>query len=134
MDDIVHKFETLKVSSTPPPSSSTAVRFVDYFKKGSAGSTVFTEFAVPFLTTDDMVSCASACRRMNSMCPMYTLGDILSLHSIDHISREHKLQLGKLVMNVIESPYCSGDVVHRRLVPLIRRTVLGTSLSPQFGI
>ena len=53
---------------------------------------------------------------MNAMCHTYTVEEILSLHSMDDISREHKLELGKLIIGFTSQKYSSYNDVHRRLV------------------
>ncbi|CAB9528811.1 expressed unknown protein [Seminavis robusta] len=118
--DITKSFGALKLSSSGPSASRGSLLepfcFNDFFKKGSAGRAVFTEYIVPFLTLDDLVSGSSTCRQMNAMCRTYIVGEILEFHSMDHVSRNHKMELGKLIMIFVSPKYNVRGEIHRRFV------------------
>ena len=110
--DLAKQLESLSLSTCSDEQC-----FEDYFRKGSAGRTVCMDHVVPFLTLDDLVSASSCCRQMNAMCRSYTVGEVLSLHSMDHISRAHKMELGKLVMGFASRKWNKKrQSLHRRYV------------------
>jgi hypothetical protein len=89
-------------------------KFLEFLKKGTAGRAIFTEFVVPFLWLNDLLKCAKTCRKLNTICRTYTIGEVLSLYSMDHVARTHKLELGKLIMASVSQTH--GDYPQRRFV------------------
>ena len=115
--DITKKLTELRLGSTDSSTTDMEIlSFVEFFKEGTVGRRVFVECIVPFLSLDDLVNGSVTCRQMNAMCHTYTLGEILSLHSMEDVSREHKLELGKLIIGFTSGKYKSCDQLHRRLV------------------
>lgn len=102
---------TLSKDHEAPDSLSWLV----FTQKGSIGRAVFREHIIPYLTLDDLVIGAVACRQMNALCRTYTVGEILVLHSMEHVSRHHRMELGKLIIGSISQAY-SSNRVQRRLV------------------
>ena len=118
--DINKRLEALKLSSSDTENSTDDTineRFcvVDFFKKGSAGQDVFATAIVPFLSLDDLVNGSACCRAMNSFCHTYTVGEIVSLHSMDHISGRHKTELGKFIFGFVSPSFSSHRSHHRRI-------------------
>ena len=122
--EVTNPLEELKLTGPSPTpavrpalsySSEEAFDFLDFFKKGTAGRTVFDSKLVPFLTLDDLVKGSRACRQMNGMCHTYSVGEVLSRYAMDDVAQEHKLELGKLVMGFV-SPKYNSYRLHRRLI------------------
>lgn len=107
-------FLSQKPSATEKKSGSFS--FLDFFKKGSAGREVFSAVIVPFLNLDDLIHGSATCREMNAMCRTYTVGDVLSMHSMDHIGRQHKIEVGKLIIATVSPQYNSKLIPARRLI------------------
>mmetsp|Transcript_19521 Transcript_19521/g.36411 ORF Transcript_19521/g.36411 Transcript_19521/m.36411 type:complete len:304 (+) Transcript_19521:97-1008(+) len=120
--DISGRLEALKLS--PVESSErqeeAIYSFANFFNKGSAGRAIFTDQIVPFLSLDDLITGSKSSRKMNAMCHTYTVGEVLALHSMDGVSRGHKMELGKLVASFADRKYCSS-ARHRRFIRSERR-------------
>lgn len=110
MDPVLQALQELSLN--PPDDSfsedGTKSALLEVCQKGSGGSMLFEKHVVPFLTLKDLVRSSNSCRRLNAMCRMYTVGEILDEHVDGQIDHASKLALGKFLIAFADPRYSQG--------------------------
>jgi hypothetical protein len=114
MDHLSKELKALRIDDAASKSNG-KFDILEFLKKGGAGRAIFREHILPFLSLDDIVSSARCCRHMNALPCMYTVGKVLAIHSMDHVSRDHKTELRKFVMAFVNPKYIRKTVYYRRV-------------------